>query len=120
MNYKIIVVLLLLIYMTSLAFAIEVEPIEGNNPSSPTYTDPQQVNNSLLQVRSQVELVNAKVDKLITKDEVLNLLQGHLNKVNEIQEAFRVSLVINFILLGLCLIGFAYGVLFYFKGKGRL
>jgi hypothetical protein len=115
MNKKIVAVLLLLIYISASVFSIQVDNINNSDSLNDSSINPQ-----LARINADIQALNVKMDGFATKQEVLNLLQGHLDNVVKIQEAFRVSLIINFIVLGLALIGFAYGVLFYFKSKDRL
>ena len=115
MYKRMVAVLLLLIYILSVVCAIQVT----DTPSSVTSNNDTLIGMKA-ELNNKIDLLNSKLDTFATKDQVLNLLQGHLTKVNEIQEAFRISLIVNFIVIGLAMLGLGYGVFFHFKSKGRL
>jgi hypothetical protein len=117
MNKKLVIVLLLLlIYIIGFVSAVDVTNINNAN----TISDAQTIASIKAELGSQIQAVNTKLDGFATKQEVLNLLQAHLIKVDQIQEQFRASLVVNIVLIGFALIGLFYGVYFNFKSKGRL
>ena len=109
------VTFLIIIFFASFVNAIQVTDIAQG-----LETNNAEISSLKQEVNSKFSLIDAKLDKYATKEEITNLLTAHLMKTNEIIDTFRSLLIVSFIVIGLCLLGLGYSVFFYFKSRGRL
>jgi len=109
------VTVFVIILITNFVSAIQVTDIAQG-----LETNNAEISSLKQEVNSKFSLIDKKLDETATADEMRDLLTAHLIKTNEIIENFRSWLVVSFIITGLCLIGFAYSIFFYFKSRGRL
>lgn len=101
--------------LISNAYAIEVTEI-----SQGLENNTAEITSLKAELNAKLEQVNVKLDTFATNESMTNLLNQHLNATNSLMDNFRSMLIVSTIIIGLCLIGLAYAIFFYFKGKRRL
>jgi hypothetical protein len=112
MNKQLIFLGLLILFCATYVSAVVV-----SEPDSPTQTiDPK----NLGELNIKISNIESKINNLATEERVMGLLQEHLVVTDRMLESYRSALTVSFVITGLCLIGLAYSIYFYFKSRGRL
>jgi len=88
-------------------------------------SDSLEINNAEItslrqEINSKLNVIDTKLDNTLTKQEITDLYNAHLIGMTQIMDFYRSSLIVSFIIIGLCLLGLGYSVYFYFKSRGRL
>jgi len=107
--------LLALILIISFGFSASVEDLPQNTIQGST-----QITSIQTEMNLKFSQLNDRLNTFLTKEDLTNLMNQHLNKVAQINEYYRNQTIIGMILSGLALLGGFFGVFFYFKSKGRL
>lgn len=99
--------------------AIEIEDLRGEISEDISQSS-EEILKSNAELNAKISQLDQRLGEIVTKDDVTQLLQAHLEITNQVMDNFRSWLIVSFIISGLCICGLFYSIYFYFKGQGRI